>query len=133
MANVVEKQILLNGPRHVIVAVYLKSDGASGDLSNYPILTLADCGLKKPDRLRLQYIAYNFVGFDAVMQFGSGLVNPTWKWVLSEGTNAPIDFEPFGNIIDDSGMDGTGTLQLSTSGFTSLQDQGSILLQVRKP
>ena len=133
MANVVEVKQVINGPRHVVLAVYLKSDGASGELTDEPLLTLADAGLKSGDRMRLQYIAYNFAGFDAVLSFDAGGVNPNWKWVLSEGTNAPVDFRPFSNIKDDSGMDGTGTLQLSTTGFTASQDQGSILLLIRKP
>lgn len=131
--NVVNTQILLNGPRHIIFAVYLKSDGASGELSNYTLFSLADAGLKLPDRFRLQMIDYNFAGFDAVVEFASGGVNPNWKWVLAEGSNYGMNFEPYGNIIDDGGMDRTGEFQISTTGFTSSQDQGSMLIQLRKP
>lgn len=131
MANVVQVKRLANGPLNLILAVYLKSDGLSGELDNEVLIDPADLGLKDR-RLRLRHLAYNIAGFDAVISFDAGGVNPNWKWVLSEGTNHPIDFGPFGNIKDDSGMDGTGKLQLSTTGFTSVNDQGSIMLALYK-
>lgn len=133
MANVVNRQILLNGPRHAIVAIYLQSDGATGELVDEPIITLEDLGLELPDKMRLQLVDYNFAGFDAVIGFSTGLTSQNWKWVLAEGSNHPMDFAPFGNIIDDGGLDRDGSLLLSTTGFTSSQDQGSLLIQVRKP
>ena len=134
MANIVKQKILLNGPSWAIVALYLKSDGASGDLVKQTILDpVVNFGMKSSDRMTLEYLAYNFAGFDASIEFESGLVDPTFKWVLSEGTNHPVDFLPFGGLIDDSGLDGTGKLQITTTGFTSLADQGALLLKVRKP
>ena len=134
MANIVNTRLLLNGPSIAIISVYMKSDGASGDLVDYtlidPVVTL---GLKAGDRLALAYITYNFAGFDSCIEFGSGLINPTFKWVVSEGTNYPIDFEPFGRLHDDSGLDGTCKLQITTTGFTSSADQGSMLIKVHKP
>lgn len=133
MANVVEVKMLSNGPLNIILGVYLRSDGATGELVKQTLLDpVADLGLKPSARLRLRYMAHNFAGFDAVVSFDAGLVDPNWKWVLSEGTNHPIDFGPFGNIKDDSGVDGTGKLQISTTGFTASTDQGSILIALQK-
>src|SRR3972149_10000682 len=130
--NTVNIKTLLNGPRMAIVSVYLKSDGASGELDSYTLIDPALLGMKPKERLSLDYIAYNFAGFDACIEFASGLTEPTFKWVISEGTNHPIDFRPFGGLLDDSGMDGTGQLQITTTGFTSSVDQGSMIIQVRK-
>ena len=134
MANTVKKKILLNGPSQAILALYFKSDGATGELVGYTIIDpVVDLGMREGNRLTLQYLAYNFAGFDACIEFESGLTAPTFKWVLSEGTNHPVDFMPFGGLIDDSGMDGTGKLQITTTGFTSSVDQGALLLKVHKP
>jgi hypothetical protein len=134
MANTVEKKLLLNGDRFAILAVYLRSDGASGELANEVLIDpVDDLGLKLGARLRLNEVTHSFAGFDAVLQFASGGVDPNWKWVLTAATNQPFDFGAFGNLIDDSGMDGNGKLTISTTGFTAAGDQGSILLKVRKP
>jgi len=133
MANTVNRKIIVSGPRSIVLSVYLKSDGVSGDLAQEPLLTPSEVGLDEDARFRLQYVAYNFAGFDGVLEFDAGLVDPAFKWVLSERTNAPVDFRPFSHIRDDSGLDGTGVLMLNTTGFTLEQDQGSILLLIRKP
>ena len=133
MANIVERQILVDGPRKVVLAVYLKSDGATGELDKETLLDLEDVDLEDGSRFSIQKICYNFAGFDAVIAFDAGVVTPNRKWVLTEGTNASVDFTPFGGLQDDSDeQDRTGTLQISTTGFTSSQDQGSIILLLNK-
>lgn len=127
MANVVEVKTLLKGGRNIVLSIYLKSDGASGEL-NGEVLYTPD---NPTDRLSIQRVMYNFAGFDAVLAFDAGGVDPSWKWVLTEGTNAPVDFDKFIDIKDDSGMDGTGQVLLSTTGFTASQDQGSIYLVLK--
>lgn len=132
MANIVKKKIILGGPTGVVVAYYFKSDGSTGELTNYNILVpTTDLNLPAKSRLTLDELIYNFAGFDACISFGSGAIDPTFKWVLSEGTNHPINFRPYGALIDDSGIDGTGALQITTTGFTSSVDQGSLLIKLR--
>jgi hypothetical protein len=131
--NTVNKKIIVAGPRSIVLSIYLKNDGASGELVQEPLLTPSEVGLDSNARFRLQYVAYNFAGFDGVLEFDAGGVDPNFKWVLTEGANAPVDFRPFSHIRDDSGLDGTGILMLSTTGFSAADDQGSILLLVRKP
>ena len=133
MANIVKRKIILGGSV-VIYAIYLKSDGATGELVNLTLIDpVVDLGLPAKSRLTLDELTYNFAGFDASINFASGLIEPTFKWVLSEGTNHPVDFRTYGGLIDDSGLDGTGRLQITTTGFTSTVDQGSMLIKVRKP
>lgn len=133
MANTVAVKLLLNGDRNAIVHVYLRSDGASGELTNQtlidPVVTL---GMPAGSRLRLCRVEYNFAGFDAVLQYESGGVDPVWKWVMTEGTNAPINMEQYGNLVDDSSVDGTGKLQITTTGFTASTDQGSMIFKLLK-
>lgn len=131
--NILKIKTLLSGPRNLLLAIYMRSDGASGELVNQTLVNPVDYGLPAKSRLRLVRLEYSFAGFDACLEYGSGGVDANFKWVLSETANHPVDFQTYGNLIDDSGLDGTGLLTISTTGFTSSTDQGSILLGLRKP
>lgn len=121
------------GLRNLVFSVFLQSDGVSGELTKYTIMDPVLLGLKRTDRFSLYRMDYNFAGFDAIVEFDSGGVVPTYKWTLVEGTNTEVDFHKTGGVRDDSGVDGTGKLMLSTQGFTSSQDSGSILFKLRMP
>lgn len=112
--------------------VFLKSDGASGDLVNYPLVTLAQLGMLPNQRLRLARVEYNYSGFDSVLEFASGTIPQNFKWVCTEGANAPADFQQWGLIFDNSGLDGSGSLWINTIGFTSSSDQGAMLIRLVK-
>lgn len=136
MANSVEVDIILGGNpggRNLIFNVFLRSDGVTGELVNYTLMDPVQLGLKRTDRFGLYRIDYSLAGFDAIIQFDSGSVVPTRKWSLAEGSNHPIDFSKIGGVRDDSGLDGSGKLQISTSGFTSSQDFGSMVIRLRMP
>lgn len=136
MANTVNVKITEGGfigSRNLIFNVFLQSDGVTGELNKYTIMDPVTVGLTPKARFSLYEINYNLAGFDVVVEFDSGSVTPTLKWVLSEGANAPVDFKKVGGIRDDSGIDGTGKLQLTTYGFTSSQDVGSIQFKLRMP
>lgn len=136
MANAVEVKITEGGflgARNLVFSVFLQSDGVTGELNKYVIMDPVSLGLTTKARFSLYQIDYNLAGFDVVVEFDSGSVVPTRKWVLSEGANAKVDFTKEGGIRDDSGIDGTGKLMLNTYGFTSSQDVGSIMFKLRMP
>lgn len=131
--HTVEVQIILNGPRNLILAVYMQSVGeAGGELVKYPLITAEEAGIEPDQRLRFQHIASSIVGYSACLEFDSGLVTPTRKWVLSEHVSE-IDFCDYVHLRDTSGIDGTGALLISTTGFADAGDQGSFLVCLRKP
>ena len=133
MANTVAVKFIENGDKNVLVHVYLKSDGVTGELTDQTLVDpVVDLGMLPGARLRLSRIEYNFSGFDCVLSFGSGTVDPNFKWVMTEGANAPVDFERWGRIYDDSGLDGNEKLQISTTWFTNSGDQGSMLIRLVK-
>lgn len=141
MANTVNITVLENGPRNALVHVYLRSDGQTGDLVNVTLIdpfalpasgTPGALGMDRGSRLRLGRVEYNYSGFDAVLSFASGTIPPNYKWVMTEGANCPVDFKYWTNLFDNSGLDGTEKLQISTTGFTNSNDQGSMLIQVIK-
>lgn len=133
MANTVAVKIVGNGPRNVLLHVYLASDGGTGDLTSTTLVDpVADLGMPVGSRLSLARLEYNFSGFDAVIEFDTGAVTPNFKWVLTEGANHPVDFQYWSTLVDDSGLDGTGKLQISTTGFTNIGAQGSMLIRLVK-
>ena len=133
MANTVNIKLIENGERNVNVLVYLRSDGVTGELVNQTLIDpVVDLGMLINQRLRLARIEYNFSGFDAVLSFGSGTVDPNFKWVMTEGANAPVDFLDWGLLYDNSGLDGSEKLNISTTGFTNSGDQGSMLIRCIK-
>jgi hypothetical protein len=74
---------------------------------------------------------YDITGFDGILLFDY-LVDETPVWTLS-GHGHFMDFTPMGGLKDRSAvMDGTGKVLLSTAGFTTLGEQGTIILQVKK-
>jgi len=131
MANTVTITTVNNGPRNLILHVYLKSDGAEGELVDEVIVDPIDFGLPSTTRFAIENIQYNFVGFDAVVEFDTGLVDDKMMWVLGE-TNDSTDFGFINGLKDRSGLDGTGKIQISTTGFTAVSDQGSMIIAVRK-
>jgi len=129
MANRVELTKLQTGPRSIVIHLYFQSDGASGDLVNYVLLDPATEEMYGHTRFSVQSAAWAFTGFSANIHF-EDLVDGTLIWVLPSESGNEINFEPYGGLMDRSGTDGTGVLQLSTTGFAHLGDAGSLILKV---
>ena len=134
MANIVNVTPIIQGSKRVIYHVYLKSDGASGELDQEILIDpVEDLGLKKySTHMTLEKVLFHFAGFDARIEFASGIVDQTIIWVLPEGADAEADFREFGGLKDRSNDPAApGKLLISTTGFTSSTDQGSMMLMVR--
>ena len=131
MANIVNITPLIDGERVKVYHVYLKSDGASGDLENFVLLDPEDFGKDPVPSYKIMEMTFHFAGFDANIGFDTGLMTKELIWVLPEGSDSQVKFNKFGGLTDRSNsFDGTGKLLLSTTGFTSSTDQGSMLIKV---
>ena len=132
MANIVNITKILPGNYRSQFHIFIESDGASGELTDSVLIDpVADLGLTSSARLSIEMVTYNFSGFDARIEFDTGLVADKIIWVLPEGSDNEIDFNPWGGLKDQSGVDGTGKIQITTNGFTAAGDQGSMLIIVR--
>lgn len=133
MANTVNITPLLSGSKRVVYHVFFKSDGATGELVDEVLIDpVVDLGFPKTTRMTLEKVLFHFAGFDARIEFQTGLTTDTFIWVLPEGSDSDVDFTPFGGVKDRNGsLDATGKVLISTTGFTSSTDQGSMILQVR--
>ncbi len=132
MANVVAITKIQDGPRNAIFHLYLESDG-SGELTDEVLIDPTvdfDPALPGKPIMIIEKLWYNLVGFSAALKFDY-LVEGTPVWVVSEDGDA--DFSPMGGLKDRSGeIDGTGKLLLSTVGFATAGEHGTIILQIKK-
>lgn len=133
MANKVVLTKLLDGPRHVIMHLYLESDGASGEITDLVVVdpTQVIPSLSAVPGLTIEKVLPSLNGFAVKIEFDS--VTDTPVWVLTEHDTDTVCFDCFGGLKDRSNpLDGSGKLLISTVGFTSIGDMGSIIFQVRK-
>jgi len=132
MANTVTITNILPGTHRSQFHIFLLSDGAAGELVDQVLVDpVNDLGVLSSSKIVIEEITYNFSGFDARIEFDNGEVDDNMIWVLPERGDNHIDFNPWGGLKDFPGLDGTGAIQITTNGFTTAEDQGSILLMVR--
>lgn len=130
MANRIDVKVIESGPRNVVLHVFMQSDGIAGDVTNYVLLRPSDIGLPTNTRFNLRQIDHSLAGFDCILGFDNGLIPTNSKWVLAEGANNPLCLDYMGGIKDDSGLDGDGALIISTLGFNSTADVGSLVIRL---
>ena len=129
MANRIVLTTLLAGPRHTTIHAYLQSDGMEGEIDSYVLID--PDSRSQSGHLRIESVTWGFAGFNAKLHFEI-LVDDTLIWVLPETSSGVIDFSRYGGLKDLSNpLDGTGKLMLSTDGFQSTGDEGSLIIQVR--
>lgn len=130
MAHTITVTPLMGGTYRSIYCFGFESDGVSGELTNYPLISPAMLGLPTTARLSIESIEYNFADFDGRLYFDSTLVDKALAWTLhSQLSNH--DFIPYGGIKDQTDIDGNGSIVISTSGFGAAGVTGSLIVKVR--
>lgn len=134
MAHTVTITKLMDGVKNAAFHIFIKSDGASADLTDEVIIdpaTSFNPGLGNSPVMTIDEIYYDLAGFDAYLEFDY-LLSDTAVWVMSGGQYAEVEFDCVGGIKDRSNaLDGTGKLQITTSGLAAGKF-GSIIVKVRK-
>lgn len=132
MANTVNITKVIDGPRNVVIHVYIASDGASGDLVDQVLIDpVVDLNLKPTERMSVESITSSMSGFHARVEYDTGLVEDKMVWVITEHDSL-ASFQDIGGLKDRSGVDGTGKFQITTTGLTSVGDEGTFIFQVKK-
>jgi hypothetical protein len=121
MANTVTVQTIDDGPRNLILHLFLESDGVAGEVVNQKIA--------EGHRFAIQKVWSSLSGFDVVLSFDSLTDVPAW---VCTPESKPQDFLPIGGIPDPGGLDSQKNVLLSTKGFTSTDDRGSMVIHLRK-
>jgi hypothetical protein len=134
MSHTVTVTKLLDGQRNAAFHVFIKSDGLSADLTDYVLIDPAlsfNPALGQVPSMTVEEIYYDLAGFDAFLDFDY-LVSDTPLWAMSGGQYAEVEFKCVGGLKDRSNvLDGTGKLQITTSGLTTGKF-GSMIIKVRK-
>jgi len=134
MAHMISVTPILIGPALSIFHVFMESDGVSGELTDHVLVDPAVdiAGQSSKTRLNMQTLCYSLASFDAKLEYDSGLIDDKMIWVLShENRGGENFFNVMGGFKDRSGDDGTGKLQISTTGFASAGAMGSIIFSVK--
>lgn len=128
MANTVDIQTLVDGPRNLVLKIYLESDGAAGELSAQTIVDVSTYS-GAPSEVKIKRIQSDLTGFSASLLWDATtneeIVN------LSEG-EGERDYCKFGGLINNAGAGKTGDILLTTEGFAAAGDRGSIVLEMAK-
>jgi len=131
MSNKVNITTLLDGVKYTILHIYIKSDGASGDITKYKIVDPKDFNMGNAKKFCIESVSYALSGFSADIVFDEG-INGIESVVMSEGQPFYSDFCMYGGLRDWSGMDGDGCIYLNTYGIQHESDRGMIILKLRR-
>ena len=123
---------LAAGPRNAIFHVWVEGDG-TGDVAGEAIVdpaTSFDPPRDATPTFRLYKVWYDLAGFNAALKFDY-LTSDTPVLSMSGGQGSQLDFHEFGGLYDRSNpLDGTGKLELTTSGLGS-GDFGSFVVYLK--
>lgn len=125
MADTVNTQILLDGPRHTIVKVSALSDGTG--LSNSQILDLSALS-PPPDKLVIEEVWFAVQGYEAVLLETDRTTDHVFVRCSGDGY---FDFREYGGVVD-KGTGDTGDLLMTTVGTPVANDTFDITVKVRK-
>jgi hypothetical protein len=129
MANTFTVRKLIDGPRHTVIHAYMASDGSSGELTDQ-VLVDASTLDPVPTKLVVECVKWNLDGFTATLEFDATADVPFM--VLDSGSDGDKDFRSVGGLVDNSGVGSTGDITITSDGFSTVADNGSITIQVRK-
>ena len=137
MAQVTIRKIV-EGDAHLVLRVDMVSDGSTGELVNYPILSPSDLNPARANNrpaFRIMQMWYGCVWFDIDLD-AAGVTNAN-MWTIARDCDSHIDFRSFGGIIDPGVYvvpppDDYGILLMSTNGFTPAGSKGTLVLELRK-
>lgn len=132
MANTVKITKLVDGPRHVVVHVYLASDGSGNEADT----VLVDASAMTPSWTgkngTLECVWGSFAaGMDAILEWDGSTDQPFLH--LPANTDFFYDFRGIGGLPNNCTAGATGDLTITTRGFTAAAtDVGFLTLKVKK-
>ncbi len=110
------KTVLNESPKKLIVHFYLEGEQNDGEQVKLVILDpTQDLTPGQRNMLTIRQIWNAQSWFDVLLQFDD--LQPVPSWVLTRDSQNYHDFRYFSGIKDRSGIEGSGQVLLSTSGF----------------
>ena len=129
MSNIVQT-LISDGPTKAIIQIYLESNGIEEELTDYVLLDPSLDFSPAADQMSILQVWYGLSGFSATLSFDDLTDSPCWN--LPGDTDGYYDFRYFGGLKDRSGIDHTGKLLISTSGFSPQPKKGTIIIELKK-
>ena|SRR6266567_6901288 len=142
MANIIEREVIVDGPSKATIKWAFESDGNEGELNNYVLLDprtdfvvpipyqLDQDGNKKPLQLSILQAWFSGAWFDIELLF-NGTV-PRRCFTIARDAQFYFDFRYFRGLKDDTVVDPTGELLITTRDFAPLGSSGFLVLEVLK-
>ena len=134
MANVVNVQILVDGPRNVVVkldGVLDTADIASTTLVDPALLSAIDAHGTLPTRLIVDKISYNMEQGLAANLFWDATTPVLFATMVSSGDD--LEFKKFGGVYNTEATGVTGKILYSTQGWSAGTILSfNIILEMRK-
>lgn len=134
MANTTTKSVMIDGPRMYAVHIYLASDGAAGELSDYIAVDVSALQAVIPgqacDHVRVHRVYGLMSGFSLTLEFDA--TTDQAFMTFPDGVFTFLDVAPYGGIEDPEASGSTGDIVATTSGFTAAGDVGYLVIEVEK-
>jgi hypothetical protein len=129
MANTTTKTIMVDGSRVHAMHLYLASDGAAGELSDY---VAVDVSALSPttDHVRIRRVYGLMSGFSLTLEFDATADQAFITF--PDGVFTYLDVTAYGGIEDPEATGTTGDIVATTSGFTAATDVGWLVIEVEK-
>lgn len=124
MADAVSSQILIDGPRQVVVKLTNLSDG-TGESAVLKVDVSALTGA--PTAVKIRRVHYSVTGMVATLLWDA----TTDVRILDLSGYGTLDFDSFGGLTNNGGTGVTGDILLTTTGHSS-GDSYSIILEMAK-
>jgi hypothetical protein len=133
MANSIRVTKLIEGQRDAYFHIYILGDGSATELTNETVVDpTVDLNptMDHVPTFTLVEVWYSVPQGNLILSFND--LNPTQMWVLNGNDSNHISFDKFGGLKDTSGIDGTGTLLVSTVGLQTGSKTMSMVVKLRK-
>lgn len=135
MANTIQKNTILDGPRHAIVQAWFASDGTTGDLSDEVVVDLSALSVPQDktsiSSLVVEHISASATGCSAELSFDRTTNQGIYE--IPTDSTETVDFKAGGGSgILDNGSGGTGDILINTTGFSGSGDDIFLKIKVRK-
>lgn len=128
MANAVTTQIILDGPRNVVVKMVALLD--TSDIAATNIVTLAGLANPVPTQLRIDRIAYSVSQQLGVQLYWDATTDVIITNLFPGGDD--LCFKGIGGLLNNAGSGKTGAIQVVTTGWASGIQGFTLVLELVK-
>lgn len=134
MANTVDIQKINDGDRNAVFRIYLASDGTTGEETDTAIVDVSSLNADEHgnavDNVKVMRVQAHFTGFSALLEYDADTDDPILS--IPDGDQIDFDFTHSGGIPNPKSANYTGDITISTTGFATSGDEGTIYLECKK-